>query len=302
MLESSTGTTSFPTVSTIPFGFIRFMIRDQQTHRIPLLLAALLLAPACFGQAVQEAPAPRLTVDTTLGVATAYSPHGFNVGDDNPNLQSTVKLGLPGTGLSFMYWSSLPFDRGESLYDEHDVQVAWRNKLPVAGQFVPVRLAATYFYYPNLPLSQNRYGQSIKEVDKSGAKFNAGLSTPSLALGGGYSLRADYDVFRFLPGYTDLFAPGTAHEVGLDLAMPTMDTDPAAGAALGAPSLHYAVNYHDGAFGVTPGWSHAYATLSLPFRLGHERFQFDLTHQWSWESTVCANDLTWAMLSWYHRW
>jgi hypothetical protein len=278
------------------------MIRSEQICRSRLLLSALLLAPACFGQPAMEAPPPRLIVDTSLAVATKYMTHGFNVGDDNPNLQPTVQLGLPGTGLSFIYWASLPLDRRDDRYDEHDAKVAWSDPLPVAGLLVPVRLAATYFYYPNLSVAQNRYGQSIKPVDKSGAKLSAGLSSPSLDLGGGFFARLDYDLYHWIPLTTDLFAPGTAQEIGVDLAMPTLDHDPSAGAALGAPSVHYAVNHHDVAFGVKPGWSHAYAELSLPFRLGRERFQLDLTHQWSWEESVCRDDETWVMLSWFHRW
>ena len=278
------------------------MDQSSPLHRLPLLLAFLLLAPACFGQAALDAPPQRLTVDTGLAVATKYMTHGFNVGDDNPNLQPSVKLGLPGTGLSFIYWSQLPLDRQEDFYDEHDLKVDWADQLAVAGKLVPVRLTTTYFRYPNRPVTKNRYGQPITPSDHSGLKLRAGVSTPSLDLGGGYLVRLDYDVYRWEPLRTDFFAPGTAQEIGADLAMPTWDHNPAAGAALGAPSLHYAVNHHDGAFNVKPGWSHAYAKLSMPFRLAREHFQLDLAHQWSWEETVCRNDETWAMLSWFHRW
>ncbi len=278
------------------------MIRPQQISPSRLLLTAVLLAPACFGQAALETPPPRLTVDTSLAVASHYMTHGFNVGEDNPNLQPAVTLGLPGTGLSFGYWSSLPLDRLEDRHDEHDANVAWSDRLSVAGRLIPVRLGAVYFHYPNQPVAQNRHGQTIQPVDHSGVKLSAGLSSPSFDLGCGFLARLDYDLFHWQPVTTDLFAPGTAQEIGVDLAMPTLDHDPSAGAALGAPSLHYAVNHHDGAFNVKPGWSHAYAKLALPFRLGREFFQFDLTHQWSWEETVCRDDETWVMLSWLHRW
>ena len=278
------------------------MIHFKHMRPSCLLLTAVLLAPACFGQAAMDAPPLRLTVDTSLAVASHYMTHGFNVGDDNPNLQPSVTLGLPVTGLSLGYWASLPLDRREDRHDEHDANVAWSDRLALGSFSIPVRLGAVYFHYPNQPIGQNRYGQTIKPVDQSGVKLSAGLSSPSVELGGGFLARLDYDIYHWVPLISDLFASGSAQEIGFDLAMPTLDHDPSAGAALGAPSVHYAVNHHDGAFGVKPGWSHAYAKLALPFRLVRERFQLDLTHQWSWEESVCRHDETWVMLSWYHRW
>jgi hypothetical protein len=278
------------------------MHQAPQTHCHALLLTVVLLAPACFAQSTQEAPLARVTLNSSLAVASHYMTHGFNVGDDKPNLQPTVTLGLPGAGLNFTYWASLPLDRGENRFDEHDVAVAWGNTLSVAGMTVPVRLGATYFHYPNQPVFQNRYGRAIQPVDHSGMKFSAGISSPSLTLGGAVVTRFDYDVYRWVPLHHDLFAPGTAQEIGLDLALPTLAQDSSDFASLGAPSLHVAINHHDGAFGVNPGWSHAYARLSLPFRLGPEFFQLDLTRQWSWEKTVSPDNENWAMLSWLRQW
>ena len=62
-------------------------------------------------------------------------------------------------------------------------------------------------------------------------------------------------------------------------------------------NLAGSINYHTGAFGVEPGWSHATAQLATPFEIATFIITPSVNYQWSFEDTVDPNNDFWVMIS-----
>lgn len=236
-----------------------------------------------------------------LAFVSRYITHGFDVGGDQPNLQPALTLQVPALGMWAQYWASLPLDRDERLYDEHDAVLGGTHALPLAGRNWQVRWLIDYFHYPNRPLAQDRAGTAITATDLRGLKLAAGVTTPALACDA-YGISGTYDAYHWTPLDGDLFAPGWAHDVGVEVAgrpghgvIATRWRESAVELLL--PSMRVAATYHQGVFGVAPGWSHATVQLRQGGRWGVLSADLSLAWQRSWEPTVDAADEWWVALA-----
>jgi hypothetical protein len=255
------------------------------------------LAVGLAAAAEGRAEAPKLGLHADLTCATKYMAHGFNVNGDNPSLQPSIAVDALVPGLQFALWMGLPTERDQRDMDEHDWMIKY-GRLFFADRpwAMQVRGYADYWIYPHTP-GQGEIDEATGKAkdDFRGFKFHGAVAFPRLLPLGPASLVPAYGYYCWMPEIEDAFESGGVHELFLSYALPLKSFLPVEG----SQSLDFGAshNYHDGAFGVEPGWSHSTAHLSTTFAVAGFRITPAVNCQWSYEDTVDDEDEFWACLS-----
>lgn len=241
-------------------------------------------------------PGTPWAVTADLTWASKYMTDGFNVGGDHPTWQPMLKLDTPLTGVSLKYWAALQADRANRAADEHDAMLTYSRDF-LAGSALPINLHGylDFWDYPNQDVTVGKDGDPVSPREKCGQKYHAGLSLPkSVPLAGSF-LVPSYNYYFWNPNERETFQTGGRHELMLQYghAIPVFIPR-----AKGQDVSAYAsTSYHEGAFGVTPGWSHSTAGLSTGVQALGGYFGWGINYQWSYESSVNPEDDFWTTLS-----
>lgn len=252
-----------------------------------IMRLAVLVCVAASG--VSAADSFGLHPDVT--VASKYMAHGFNINGDHPSLQPSLHVDTLVPGLQFTAWAALPTDRDDRASDEFDYLIKYGRLI---GGEAPwaflVHGYVDYWLYPNHP-NAGQVDESTGEVtpDLKGWKFNGGVSFPNLLPLGPAKLVPGYGYYFWTPQDENTFEDGGVHELTLNYGLPVTK-----GQSL---DLGASLNYHDGVFGVEPGWSHATAQASTTFKAGVVKVTPSVNYQWSFEDSVNDEDEFWAALS-----
>lgn len=227
----------------------------------------------------------------SAGVVSKYMQHGFNVGDDEPNIQFTAYRQLP-AGFGLGYFSSMPFDRAMKEKDAHHFALLHRKKL-----FVDAFYQCDWESYADFWIDPNRKKNGKRW---KGLKFNAGAALPNFLPLPGPDLIPSYHFYFWMPVDRNLFTEGGIHELQLKYPIPLPD---------GWKIFHKnqtldlsaAANYNTGVFGVADGWSHNVYGAQTSFR--HKKFELIAGAFWqdSLEPTVNPEDESWVELT-LRRW
>lgn len=234
--------------------------------------------------------ADSLGLHPDVTVASKYMAHGFNINGDHVSVQPSLHVDTKIPGLQLAAWAGLPADRDFRGQDEFDYLLKYNTTL--GGDSVwAVKLNAyvDYWLYPNHP-GAGEIDEKTGEVnpDLKGWKFNGGLSLPNLLPVGGTKIVPGYNYYYWTPQNEDDFEAGGVHEITLNCGVPV------AGQSI---DLGTSLNYHDGVFGVEPGWSHATAQVASTFKAGTAKITPSVNYQWSFEDSVNDEDEFWAALS-----
>lgn len=234
----------------------------------------VLLAVVCAGTGVIAADDFGVHPDVT--VASKYMAHGFNVNGEHGSLQPSVAVDTKVPGLQFFVWAALPMDQDFRASNEFDYLVKYGHTFAADSAFaMNLHGYVDYWDYPN-------------KVNMSGWKFSGGVTMPKLLPLGPACLVPSYTYYFWTPQNAGAFEDGGVHEIFLNYSAPVL---PKQSLDLGA-----SMNYHDGVFGVKPGWSHATAHVATTFDVG-VKLTPSINYQWSFEDTVDTEDEFWAMFS-----
>ena len=263
-------------------------------------LKALLLLFPCFWIAVE---AKGLTPDrfvTTVGAtyASEYLTDGFRIGDASPVLQTMLKLDIPSTHFSLMYWNSLRAVRSKKEYDEHDFFLMYSSDFKSESRYAfNFHGFYDYWYYPNTRPTTDLFGDKLSHVEKHGSKVNAGISMNKLLpLAGSYLVPA-YNVYYWIywaDDRKDQYQGGARHELSLSYshALPQM----ASWIKSQYAGAFASVSYNDGAFKVRPGMSHSLGTLYAGISALGMNFSVSLNQQFSHQRTVNRRNDFWTTI------
>jgi len=245
-----------------------------------------ILAFAAFAGCVCANDNYGVHADVTL--ASKYMAHGFNVNGEHASLQPSLTLDTLVPGLRLSVWAALPVNRDQRAEDELDYLVKYGHTF-FADSALAVNLHGyvDYWLYPN--------SATETSGDLEGWKFNGGLTLPKLPPIGPANLVPSYNYYFWTPKDAGGFEDGGVHELFLNYSPPLKSLLPVAGAR--TLDLGASLNYHDGVFGVEPGWSHATAHLSTTFGVAGINLTPSVNYQWSFEDTIDTEDEFWAAFS-----
>jgi len=254
---------------------------------------ALLVAPVAGA-----APLAETVVDATF--ASKYMTDGFKIGGDNPVWQLGVGLNaIAGTGASLLAWTSLQQDRLNREYDEVDLIARYGHEFfsgkPLA---LATRVYFDYWFYPNRTATAGADGAPVEEPMKKGNKMGAGFSLPSLLPIAGSWLVPSYNLHYWTywrRNQSDRYQGGAHHEFLMEYYHELPKLIP--GVVSHYVGLAGSLNYHDGAFGVTPGLSHTTARLSTAVYAMGIWLSASVNQQWSHQPTVDPTDEFWSTIS-----
>lgn len=262
----------------------------------PLFLALLILFLAPKIRA--EAPS-RLVPTAGVTYASQYNTDGFRVGDATPVFQTTLKLEIPSTHISLMYWNSLRQIRSRKQYDEHDFMALYSQDFKSGSKYA-FNLHGFYDYwtFPNTKALHDPFGDQITNGKFRGSKLHTGISMTNLIPLAGSFLVPAYNVYYWIywaQDRKDLYRGGARHELSLSYTR-SIATEPSwfkwlyAG---GSANL----NYHDGAFGVRPGISHSLLSVYSGLTAWGLNFSLSGNQQFSYQRTVNSRNDFWTTFS-----
>lgn len=238
---------------------------------------------------------------TTLGItyASEYLTDGFRVGSPAPVMEFSLKLDIPNTGLSLMYWDALRIARSDSEYDEHDFLLMYNHDFltqsPYAFNF---HAFYDYWFFPNSQPLRDGFGDEIARIQKHGGKVNVGASMTNLLPIAGSFLVPAYNLYYWIywaQDRKDLYQGGARHELSLTYThgLPNFASWVSSTYAGGYTSL----SYNDGAFGVRPSWTHSMASLYAGFSAWNSDFVVSANKQWTYQRTIGTPNEFWMTVT-----
>ena len=241
-----------------------------------------------------------LSLTTDLTWASKYMSDGFKVGGDYPVFQPSASVGLPLPGFSVVMWSALQLNRSNRQWDELDFMASY-NQTVFSDELYAVNFHgfADYWLYPNSEeVMFDSLGVEIDSHRLKGNKLHAGFSFPKLFSFLQTSIIPSYNAYYWLywaQDRRDQFLGGARHEFLVQLfhSLPLFIP----GAVQQYVGLSGSVNYHDGVFGVRPGWSHSTAALTTGAYAIGGLFALSANYQWSYQDSVNAHNELWSTLS-----
>lgn len=254
---------------------------------------------ACLPSQAFASQSDRFTGALGLTYASEYVTDGFKIGNSSPVMQMSVKLDIPKTDFSLMYWSSLRAVRAEDQYDEHDFLLMY-NRDFFSGETYAFNFHTflDYWFYPNTPPLRDGFGNEISNVQKHGGKVSSGVSMTNLIpLAGSYLVPA-YNVYYWLywaEDRADQYLGGARHELSLSYnhGLPKI----ASWIKSQYMGVFASLSYNDGALGVRPGWSHSIGTLYAGIAAFSSQFIVSANKQLSYQRTVNENNDFWMTVS-----
>jgi len=237
-----------------------------------------------------------LNVTGEVTFASKYMTDGFNIGGNNPVWQPSVGVDLFSTGFSTIFWSAIQLNRNNQQYDEYDFIAQYGHDFFLKKQYA-INLHGSFDYW-TFPNSNVADYDAIAPQRMRGNKIAAGITAPHLIPIGDSFLIPSYNAYYNLywaQNRPDRFEGGTRHELLLQYSYAIRPFIPGAKAHyLGASG---SINYNDGAFGVTPGWSHATAQVGTSLHALDCVFSLSLNRQWSYDPSVDPNQELWTSAS-----
>ena len=241
----------------------------------------------------------RFVTSAGLAYSTLYVTDGFRVGDSSDVFQMTLKLDIPKSDFSVMYWNSLRVDRSKDRFDEHDFFILYStafNQESVYG----FKFNAYYDYwdFPNNRKQRDPFGDEITNGKFHGSKLNAGLAFNNLLPILGSYLVPAYNVFYWIywaQDRSDMFQGGARHELSLTFTRDLPEFSP----SYQSPyvGLFTSVNYNDGAFNVKPGMSHTLVSAYTGFKALGLQNSLSANQQFSHQRTVNPRNDFWIAVS-----
>jgi hypothetical protein len=236
----------------------------------------------------QAAPPNRFVLTTGLTYATEYLTDGFRVGDASPVFQLSLKLDIPKTGFSLMYWDSIRADRSKREFDEHDFLGIYNHDFNQGSRYgFNFHGYYDYWFFPNSRPLTDPFGDQLSNTEMHGSKLNAGFSmTHLLPLAGSFLIPA-YNVYYWIYWREDRsnqYEGGARHELSLSYShlLPKL----AAWMESQYAGAFASLNYNDGAFDVHPGLSHSVGTLYAGLVALNTDFIISANQQLSYQRTV----------------
>ncbi len=221
--------------------------------------------------------------------ATRYLTDGFKIGGDHPVWHLSALATTPIQGLSFGLWSAIQADRTQRVWDEIDLLAAYQHTFfSKSASALEWSLVGDYFVYPNAE------GPWIPK----GNKLQTSLALPQLLplLGGQLipSIQSSYWLY-WDQGQRSKFLGGAHYQAGLqyDHSLPRLFR----AIRQQYVGLGGTVNYHDGAFGVSPGLSHTTAHFGTSVHTAGWIVSAMVQRQWSYQPTVNPDDDLWTSFS-----
>lgn len=244
-------------------------------------------------------PAERLSVLTDVTYASQYMIDGFNVGDHSPVTEMTLKVSLPKTEFSLMYWNALQINRDNKSEDEHDLFILYRHDFLSESRFAfNFHGFYDYWLYPNTHLAKDPFGDPVSATERHGSKLHSGISfTKMLPIADSY-LIPSYNLYYWIywaNDRKDMYQGGAHHELLVDYShlIPRFIKG-AQSQYVGATA---SLNYIDRAFDVKTGWSHSTMTLYSGVNVYNTCFSVSLNRQWSYIESVNPSNEFWTTLS-----
>jgi hypothetical protein len=237
---------------------------------------------------VSASASSRFSFTGSLTYASEYLTDGFRVGDASPVMQLALKLDLPISGVSLMYWDSLKLLRSRSQYDEHDLMALYSHDfMPSTRYGFNFHGFYDYWFFPNSRPQTDSFGDQLSDVELHGSKVNLGVSMTRLLPLGGSFLIPSYNVYYWIYWKQDLsnqYQGGARHELSLSYthSLPSM----ASWIQSQYVGAFASLNYNDGVFGVRPGLSHSLATVYAGLTAANTLFTISANQQLSYQRTV----------------
>lgn len=249
------------------------------------------------GWAYEQAP---YTVTADVTWASKYMTDGFDVaGGDHPVLQPSLTMTTPVSGLSAMIWSSIQTDRNYQSYDEIDFFGRYSHDLfertPYALNFHGF---VDYWMFPRSQTPVTHADGSTSMESSHGTKLNAGVSATNLIPVLDSHLVPTYNAYYWIywqNNLRDQYQGGTRHQFELEYYHQIPRFIP--GATYQYAGVVGDLNYNDGVFGVTPGWSHSTAQFSAGVYALGCIFSLSVNRQWSYQPSVDSKNELWSTLS-----
>lgn len=244
-------------------------------------------------------PAERLILNTDMTYASEYVIDGFNVGDHSPVMQLTLKMNIPKTEYSLMYWNALQINRKKKADDEHDLFILYRHDFLTDSKYTfNIHGFYDYWFYPNTLAAKDAFDDSISTTERHGSKLSSGISFPKLIPLADSYLIPTYNIYYWIywaNDRKDQYQGGTHHEILLEYShlIPRFIK----GAQSQYVGASASLNYMDQAFKVKTGWSHSTAGFYTGVKAMDTYLTISLNQQWSYEPSVNPNDELWSTLS-----
>ena len=257
--------------------------------------SVMALAIVCAG--VGAVRADDLGVHPDVTYASKYMAHGFNINGEHASLQPSLTLDTKVPGLQLTAWAGLPVNRDFRSKDEFDYLLKYGHTFFGNEAYaVNVHGYVDYWLYPNTPGAHTADPKTGKVTDDlKGWKFDGGVILPKLLLIGPANLVPSYNYYFWTPQDSGGFKDGGVHEIFLNYNPPMKSFLPVSSEQ--TLNLGASLNYHDGVFGVKPGWSHATAHVSTTFDVASVKLTPSVNYQWSFEDTVDTENEFWATIS-----
>ena len=238
-----------------------------------------------------------LTADLTY--AAKYMIDGFKVGGDYPVVQPSVDLKALTPGLSFMFWSSIQINRSNLTNDELDIFARYhRDWFSGSWYAVHMQTFADYWIYPTPELKHDEFGVPLPKERNQGNKLHFGISFPELLPLFGWYVIPSYNAYYWIywaQNRKEQYQGGALHQFQLRYAHDIPVLIPGADAQF--LGLSTSTNYHAGAFGLHPGWTHVTAQLGTSLHYEQYIFSMSLDKQWTYNPDLNAGNEFWSSLS-----
>lgn len=238
---------------------------------------------------------------TTLGItyASQYLTDGFRVGPAAPVMEFSLKLDIPKTNLSLMYWNALRISRPDNEYDEHDFLLMYNHDFFTGTSYAfNFHTFYDYWFFPNSQSLRDGFGDEIASIQMHGGKVNAGVSMTNLLPIGGSVLIPAYNLYYWIywaQDRSDLYQGGARHELSLTYthSLPSYASWIEAAYAGGFAS----VSYNDGAFGIRPSWTHSVGSLYTGIHAFNSDFVVSANKQLTYQRTLRTPNEFWATVT-----
>lgn len=159
-----------------------------------------------------------------------------------------------------------------------------------------------YWIFPNAKPEQDIFGDIAFPGPRHGNKFQAGVSLPKLMPLAGSFLVPSFNSYYYLyydQNRTDRDQSGSQFEIMLEYFRSIPSVLP--NATYQYAGVAASTNYHDGAFGVRPAWSHTIVSLQSGAYAFASIFILSLHYQWTHEATVNPDNEFWQTVSYVKK-
>jgi hypothetical protein len=250
-------------------------------------------APVALGSTRATAlELPGLGASVTMAYASHYLSHGYDVLDDAGAFQPEVVFEWGGWSIGL--GGSFADDRTHSDCDELIPSIGYGLAL-FEDESYGLELGTAYSYtsYPHVPAGQGA------DAPADGQEVELSIALPNLLSLGELAIVPSYTAFFDWQGMRgDAVESGWFHVVRADLSR-GLDVEVFSSTGF-AVSAATELEYNDGVFGSSPGWSHVTLEIGASLEWESTSFAPALVSQWSFEDTVNHEDELFGIVTLSH--